>query len=115
VLRSAVENVVRNAIRYTAEGTEIEITLHCRQENNNLYAVISIRDHGTGVPDEALSMVFRPFYSVSEAHDRQTGGTGLGLAITERAVKLHDGNVTAANAPGGGLIIEIHLPVTDSS
>jgi two-component system sensor histidine kinase CpxA len=115
LLRSAVENVVRNAIRYTAEGTEIEITLHCRQENNNIYAVISIRDHGTGVPDEALSRVFRPFYSVSEARDRQTGGTGLGLAITERAVKLHDGNVTAANAPGGGLIIEIHFPVTDGN
>lgn len=110
LLRSAVENVVRNAIRYTAEGTEIEITLYCRKENNNLYAAISIRDHGTGVPDEALPRVFRPFYSVAEAHDRQTGETGLGLAITERAVKLHDGNVTATNAPGGGLIIEIYLP-----
>jgi two-component system sensor histidine kinase CpxA len=57
--------------------------------------------------------MFLPFYRVADARDRQTGGTGIGLAITERAVRLHDGTVTAGNAPDGGLIVEIVLPVAD--
>jgi two-component system sensor histidine kinase CpxA len=114
LLRSAVENVVRNAVRYTAPGTEVEIALDCARDG---MADIRVRDHGPGVPEEELANLFRPFYRLTSARERQTGGTGLGLAIAERAVRLHKGTVSASNASGGGLQVDISLPaslVTDS-
>jgi two-component system sensor histidine kinase CpxA len=111
LLRSAIENVVRNAVHYTAEGTEVEITLRCEDVESKSFAVINVRDHGTGVPDEAIQEIFRPFYRVEDARDRQTGGTGLGLAIAARAVFSHGGTIKAANASGGGLVVEIRLPI----
>lgn len=114
LLRSAIENVVRNAVRHTAEGSEVEITLHCEGANGASEAVISVRDRGAGVPEEALDKIFRPFYRVEDARDRQTGGSGLGLAIAARAMHLHGGTIKAANAPGGGLIVDMRLPLRDS-
>lgn len=108
MLRRALENVVRNGVRYTAEGTPVEVSL----EEVSGHAVIRVRDHGPGVPEESLTQIFRPFYRLAEARDRQTGGTGIGLAITERAVQLHAGNVLAANAPDGGLVVDIRIPVS---
>ena len=108
LLRSAIENVVRNGVHYTAENTSVRVNLSCSSGG----ALISVRDYGKGVPEEALNDLFRPFYRVADARDRGTGGTGLGLAITERAVRLHGGTITAANAPEGGLVVEIRLPVT---
>jgi len=114
LLRSAVENVVRNAVRYTAEGTEVQIDLVCGGSNGDKWAAIRVRDYGPGLPESELSNVFRPFYRVTNARERETGGTGLGLAITERAVRLHGGTVKAENAPGGGLLVEMRLPATSS-
>ncbi len=114
LLRSAIENVVRNGVRYTAENTSVKVALQCAKDGGGEEAVISVRDYGTGVPEEALNELFRPFYRVADARDRRSGGTGLGLAITERAVLLHGGRIKAANAPAGGLIIEIVLPVTSN-
>jgi signal transduction histidine kinase len=111
LLRSALENVVRNAVRYTAEGTEVEIALRRLTNNGHSQAVITVRDHGEGVPEDSLAYLFRPFYRVAEARDRQTGGIGLGLAITERALRVHSGTVKAANAPDGGLVVEAFLPL----
>ena len=111
MLRRAIENVVRNAVRYTAEHTQVEITVGRRRGSSGDEAVIRVRDRGPGVPESALPQLFQPFYRVADARDRQTGGTGIGLAITERAVLLHHGRVTAANAPDGGLIVEIVLPI----
>ena len=115
LLHSAIENVVRNATRYTAtrytrEGTDVQIRLQSAQGPNSQEAVIRVTDFGPGVPEEALEKLFRPFYRIDDARGRQTGGVGLGLAITERAVRLHGGTVKAANRPEGGLIIEIRLP-----
>ena len=110
LLRSAVENVVRNAIRYTNEGTNVEIVLTGDDRTNN--AILTVEDSGPGVPQEALDKIFRPFYRIDDARGRQTGGVGLGLAITERSVLLHGGTVKALNRPEGGLKIEIRLPVT---
>jgi two-component system sensor histidine kinase CpxA len=107
LLRSAVENVVRNAVRYTAESTSVQLSLVC----DGKQATLSVRDFGPGVPEETLNNLFRPFYRVADARDRQSGGTGLGLAITQRAVKVHGGRVEAHNAEGGGLLVELHLPV----
>jgi two-component system sensor histidine kinase CpxA len=113
LLRRALENVVRNAVRYTREGMAVEIALRRFQEQGASQAVISVRDFGPGVPEESLTKLFLPFYRVAEARDRQSGGTGIGLAITDRAVKLHSGTVIARNAADGGLRVEIRLPVTD--
>jgi two-component system sensor histidine kinase CpxA len=114
LLRSAVENVLRNAIHYTAENTEVTVALRCRMEGNARRATIEVRDKGPGVPEESLPNLFYPFYRVGDARDRKQGGTGLGLAITERAARLHGGNVKAANAPGGGLIVTFDLPAKSS-
>jgi signal transduction histidine kinase len=113
LLRSAFENVVRNAVRYTTAGSEVEIRLSCRTQNGSgPLAVITVRDHGPGVPDQEISNLFRPFYRLDAARERQTGGAGLGLAIAERAVRLHHGSITARNAEGGGLVVEIQLPAS---
>jgi two-component system sensor histidine kinase CpxA len=111
LLHSAIENVVRNAARYTREGTSAQITLERGDSKGGPEAVIRIVDSGPGVPEEALDKLFRPFYRIDDARGRKTGGVGLGLAITERAVRLHGGTVKASNRPEGGLQIEIRLPL----
>ncbi|HEX4899686.1 MAG TPA: ATP-binding protein, partial [Pyrinomonadaceae bacterium] len=116
LLRRAIENVVRNAVHYTAEGTEVEIEVReTSTETNARVLTITVRDHGPGVPDAALTEIFRPFYRVDDARDREAGGVGLGLAIADRAIQLHGGTVTAANAIGGGLIVTISLASTLNS
>lgn len=112
LLRRAIENVVRNAVRYTNEGTTIDVALRLTGEGPESCAEISVRDYGQGVPDVVLAELFRPFYRVSTARERQTGGTGLGLAITQRAVTLHRGSVTISNCVDGGLIAVIRLPLS---
>ncbi len=110
LLRSAVENVVRNGIRYTREGTNVEISL--RGDDHANRAVVTIQDSGPGVPGDDLDKIFRPFYRIDDARGRQTGGVGLGLAITERAILLHGGTVEAVNRPEGGLKVQMRLPAT---
>ena len=111
LLRRAIENVVRNAIKYTAENTSVEISLLQKTGPEGGFAEITVRDKGAGVPEADLAHLFRPFYRVSGARDRQTGGSGLGLAITDRAVSLHHGSVTAFNSETGGLIVTLKLPL----
>lgn len=115
LLRRAIENVVRNAVRYTSAGTRVETALDLRNANGRTEAVIQVRDHGPGVPEDKLEDLFRPFYRLDDARDRESGGTGLGLAISERAVRLHGGAISARNAEHGGLIVEITLPVTPAA
>jgi len=71
---------------------------------------IAVRDHGGGVPEAALPHIFQPFYRVSDARTHGPGGVGLGLTIVDRTIRLHGGTVHAANAPGGGLVVELTLP-----
>ncbi|UCE72387.1 MAG: HAMP domain-containing protein [Nitrospiraceae bacterium] len=111
LLRRAVENVVRNAIRYSPEGSEVEMSLKRQELGGKDCAFIKVRDHGAGVPEESLTNLFSPFYRVAESRDRQSGGMGIGLAITYHAVKMHGGEVRASNAPDGGLIVEMQLPI----
>ncbi|HWE50534.1 MAG TPA: ATP-binding protein [Bryobacteraceae bacterium] len=105
LLKSAIENVVRNAIRHTAEGTAVEIGLTA--DTLRAMAVISIRDHGPGVPDAAVDRLFETFYRVPG--QSEAGGAGLGLAITQQALAVHAGWVEARNAEGGGLLIQLGL------
>jgi two-component system, OmpR family, sensor histidine kinase CpxA len=74
-------------------------------------AYITIRDHGPGVPEEELPKLFMPFYRVDNSRTRLTGGNGLGLAIAARAIALHSGTIRAHNAPDGGMIVEIRIPL----
>jgi len=114
LVRRAIENVVRNGVRHTAFGTEVEVSLTVNTVDACRYAVITVRDHGKGVPEEALAEIFRPFYRVEDARDRNTGGAGLGLSIAARALLLHEGTIKAMNAPDKGLIVEIRLPVRET-
>jgi two-component system sensor histidine kinase CpxA len=104
LLRSAVENVLRNAVRYTKEGTAVDVSV-VRQNGK---AVVTVADHGGGVPEDELKNLFRPFYRVGEDRTRSTGGIGLGLAIAERAVNAHKGSI-AARSENGGLVVEIKV------
>jgi two-component system sensor histidine kinase CpxA len=103
LLRSAVENVLRNAVRYTKDKVEVSL------QKNGAKAIVTIRDYGEGIPENELKEIFRPFYRVSQARERKSGGIGLGLAITEQAVRAHHGGVSAKNL-GDGLSVEIKLP-----
>jgi two-component system sensor histidine kinase CpxA len=111
LLHSAVENVVRNAIRYTQEQSSVEIELANEEGAGGPVAVITVSDSGPGVPPDALGKLFEPFYRLDDARGRLTGGVGLGLAITERAVRFHGGKVSAFNRAEGGLRVEIRLPL----
>jgi two-component system sensor histidine kinase CpxA len=115
LLHSAIENVVRNAIRYTGDGTSVEVRLEQGVGPQNgagaPEAVVRVTDSGPGVPEDALDKLFQPFYRIDDARGRQTGGVGLGLAITDRAVRLHGGTIRVSNRPQGGLMVEIRLPL----
>ena len=101
----------RNATRYTAEGTTVEVRLERQRAANGVEEIIvRVLDSGPGVPDEALQKIFEPFYRLDDARNRQTGGAGLGLSIADRAIRLHGGQVRASNRKQGGLEIEIRIP-----
>jgi two-component system sensor histidine kinase CpxA len=106
LVRSAIENVVRNAIRYTAPGTSVDVTVARELRGAAPMARVRVRDHGPGIPDAMLSEVFLPFRRVEGSRGR-ADGAGLGLAIADRVVRLHGGTIHAANANGGGLIVEM--------
>src|SRR5690606_35032203 len=99
LMRSAIENVLRNAVRFTREGTSVKVSM--TREGGDTRIVID--DHGPGVPDAELEKIFEPFHRVAESRDRDSGGTGLGLAITARIVNLYGGEVRARNRDGGRL------------
>jgi signal transduction histidine kinase len=107
LLRRAIENVMRNAIRYAPRESKVEVAI----ENGGGRARVRIRDYGPGVPAEALPRLFDPFYRVDSDRNRNSGGVGLGLSIARRAVELHRGTLRASNA-SPGLLVEIELPVT---
>jgi len=109
LLCSAIENSVRNAVNYTPEGTEVEVSLLPADRGSS--ALIHIRDHGSGVPESALKTIFEPFFRVDEARDRLSGGAGLGLSITDRVIRAHGGSVRAHNHADGGLVLELTLPL----
>ena len=108
LMRSALDNVIRNAIRQTPEGTSVEVALAADDGGVS----VTVRDHGPGVPDDQLKDLFEPFSRVADARERATGGAGLGLAITRRAVVIHGGSVVARNHPEGGLEVAFRLPAT---
>jgi two-component system sensor histidine kinase CpxA len=109
-LRSACENIIRNAVRFTRPGTNVEVVLEIDRSTPELAGILSVRDHGPGVPEESLEAIFQPFYRIS-GDAQGTDGNGLGLAIASEAIRLHHGTISAANLRPTGLEIRIRLPI----
>jgi two-component system, OmpR family, sensor histidine kinase CpxA len=106
----AIENIVRNAVRYTREQSVVELKLSCEKQVGTSMVTLDVSDCGPGLPENELENIFRPFYRADDARQRDTGGFGVGLAIANRAVRLHHGEVWARNRPEGGLVVSLKLP-----
>ena len=106
LLGSAVENVIRNALRYASNQVNLAII----SDADKITFVIT--DDGPGVPDDEVEQIFKPFYRVSQARDRESGGAGLGLAITENAIRQHHGEIVASNRETHGLQVSITIPIS---
>jgi len=109
MLVGVFENVLRNAIHYTGNDTEIVLKLFTDVKNNR--HCVEVCDQGPGVPEESLVDIFQPFYRTDEDRNRESGGYGLGLAIAQRSVALHKGSITAHNMESGGLCLQVCLPI----
>jgi two-component system, OmpR family, sensor kinase len=107
LLRRAVENVVRNAIKYSHPDGTVEVGMALVPEDR--VAVISVRDSGTGVPEAEIANIFDPFFRGSTHAQKE--GSGVGLAIAKRVIESHGGSIMASNVPGGGLRVNIELPL----
>ena len=110
-LRQVLVNLMTNAMRYTPEGSPIEVAVGSRPviEGRDT-VVLAIVDHGPGIKPEDAKRIFERFYRGDESRDRETGGTGLGLAIVAAIAKQHDGSVVISDTPGGGATLELRLP-----
>ncbi len=109
LLRRAIDNILRNAIRYAPAGSEI--CLNCRADGERQQVILEVLDGGPGVPDSMLSDIFEPFFRTAPGRESSSGGTGLGLSIASEAIRLHDGTITAQNRKSGGLQVTITLPM----
>jgi len=112
LVRSAIENVLRNAIRHTRRGTSVEVGLKVEPAAT---AHIWVRDYGPGINEAMAAEMFKPFWRNLGDDEGRSDGAGLGLAITERIVLMHKGNVRATNVSGGGLVVTVDLPLAPSS
>ncbi len=107
LISRAIENILRNAIKYTAHQTNVMCSIDILES----IIVIKVEDQGPGVPEQQLKKIFEPFYRSSKSRDRDSGGSGLGLAISKRAIELHAGEINAENDKENGLVITIRLPL----
>jgi len=108
-LRSACENIIRNAARFTRPGSDVQIVLEIRRSTSEPLAFLSVRDHGPGVPEDSLQAIFQPFYRIN-GDAEATVGNGLGLAIASEAIRMHRGTIRAENLQPTGLEIVVQLP-----
>jgi two-component system sensor histidine kinase CpxA len=116
LLYRAIENVLRNAIQYTNQGTGVEIRVAAeRDAAGQPVSVVEVSDHGPGIPEAETEAIFRPFYRVDRARSQETGGFGVGLAIAERTVKLHGGYLSGHNRSGGGVTIRMEFPLANAA
>ena len=117
LLRSAFENVIRNAVRFSPPGAVVVVSARRLTERDMGATVeIAVHDSGPGVPEKELGLIFEPFYRVDAARAHQgTAGEGLGLAIAARALAVHGGTISAHNMPGGGLAVVVTLPLASGA
>jgi signal transduction histidine kinase len=116
-------NLLNNALHYTPEGGEIRISTSCNTQTTGQlagqiarqFALVEIRDSGSGIPPDSLPHIFERFYRVDRSRSREEGGTGLGLAIARKLAEAHGGTLIAANNPEGGALFRLSLPLRRSS
>jgi signal transduction histidine kinase len=113
LLRSCLENVIRNAVRFTPVATAVRVVVEKGQRAKKNVAIVTVEDQGRGVPEESLGHIFEPFYRVALSEDEapDNRGSGLGLSISERIVTLYGGTIRAQNRETGGLVVVIELPL----
>ena len=113
-LRRVINNIVENARRYARtpgqDYTELDFACHVRSTPQGRRAVVEISDHGPGVPDDQIAQLMKPFTRLDTARG-QANGAGLGLAIVERVVSRHNAELTVRNREGGGLLVQLALPL----
>ena len=114
-LRQVVGNLVGNALRYTPEGSPIELAVGVRGTGGGERSVIEVRDHGPGISEEDAAKVFERFYRADTSRTRETGGSGLGLAIVAAIVGSHGGTVRVEKTDGGGATLVVSLPRRDDA
>ena len=100
-----VYNLVENAIKYNHSGGQVTVTADRKEK----HVYLSVKDTGTGIPEELKERVFEPFFRVDKSRSRELGGVGLGLALVREIVRVHDGNITVKSNPSGGTIFEVVL------
>jgi two-component system, OmpR family, sensor histidine kinase CpxA len=111
MLRHALENIVRNAIRHSPANGTVEISIDIDEQKSPRMAVLRVADAGPGVTEDKLGLLLNPFYRVDDSLRSTTSGFGVGLAIADRAAHLHSGKIVASNGQSGGLVIEMFLPL----
>jgi len=109
-LRQVIGNLVGNALRYTPEGSPIELAVGVSTTPAGKMSVIEIRDHGSGIPESETNKIFERFYRADTSRTRETGGSGLGLAIVAAIVGSHGGSVQVTETDGGGATLVVSLP-----
>jgi two-component system, OmpR family, sensor histidine kinase CpxA len=114
LLHRALENVARNAIRYTPEGGAVTIYLGVEEKSGSKQTVLKVIDSGPGVPEDELQEILKPFYRVDQARQSTSGGFGIGLAIADRTIQLHNGELRVSNGRRGGLVVEMRIPVIEA-
>lgn len=110
-LRSALENILRNALHYTAHDTDVTVTVEPPDAQSTVVR-LHVRDHGPGVPDEHVMHIFEPFFRSDKARNERTGSHGIGLTIARTVIERHGGQIRAYNHPDGGLCMTIELPAS---
>ncbi|WP_368086584.1 sensor histidine kinase [Leifsonia sp. CL154] len=112
-LRQVVTNLMGNALRYTPEGSPIEIAVQIDHRTER--ALLEVRDHGEGIPPQIREKIFQRFWRADTSRARETGGSGLGLAIVSSIVTAHRGTVEVVDTPGGGATFRVSLPLAGSA
>ncbi len=107
-IEQILHNLISNALRHSPENTSIEITVSASEKEIR----ITVRDHGKGIPGEAMPHIFERFYKVEKSRSRYEGGTGLGLSIARKLAQAHGGDITASNHQKGGAIFTLTIPFT---
>lgn len=111
-IRQVLTNLVGNALRFSPEGSEIELTVGVNPAAG--MARIAVVDHGEGIPAQLQERIFERFFRADSSRARDTGGSGLGLAIVASIVALHSGRIEVLDTPGGGATFRVSLPLAGS-
>jgi signal transduction histidine kinase len=101
-------NLLENAVRYSPEGSSIDLTVSANGSNR---AQIVVADHGRGIPKEELTHIFERFHRVDASRTRETGGFGLGLAIAKALIEAYGGTIVAESELGRGTRMIVELPL----